>query len=44
MARGYVSTSQAQADEARLKSARIALSKVNEEMRVLDKYTIDRTP
>ena len=41
--RGYVTASQAQADDARFKSARIALSKVDEEMRVLDKFTRGRT-
>ncbi|MBY0233271.1 MAG: hypothetical protein K2W96_28660 [Gemmataceae bacterium] len=37
--RRYVTTAQAQADEARLKSAQIALQKVQEEMRVLEKFT-----
>lgn len=37
--RRFVTSSQAQADEARLKSARIALAKVEEEKRVLKDYT-----
>src|SRR5262249_29330244 len=37
--RRYVTQSQAQSDEARLKSAQIALDKVQEEKRVLEKYT-----
>ncbi|MFO0927971.1 MAG: HlyD family secretion protein [Gemmataceae bacterium] len=41
--RMYVTMSQAQADEARMKSARIALSKVDEERRVLKDYTGPRT-
>jgi HlyD family secretion protein len=41
--RRFVTTSQAQADEARLKSARIALSKIEEEERVLKKYTYERS-
>lgn len=41
--RRYVTTAQAQADEARLKSAQIALSKLVEEKRVLENYTKKRT-
>jgi len=41
--RRYVTVAQAQADEARLKSARIAKEKVEEEMRVLKDYTHKRT-
>src|SRR5919198_1420835 len=41
--RRYVTAAQAQADEARLKSAKIALSKVEEEKRVLTKYMGPRT-
>ena len=37
--RRYVTTAQAQADEARLRSAEIALAKVLEEKRVLEKFT-----
>jgi multidrug efflux pump subunit AcrA (membrane-fusion protein) len=39
---GYVSVSQAQADEARLRSAQIALEKVLEEKRVLEEYEFRR--
>lgn len=41
--RRYVTASQSQADEARLKSARIALSKVEEELRVLKDYSGPRS-
>lgn len=41
--RRYVTQAQSQADEARLKSAQIALSKVNEEKRVLEKFLGPRT-
>lgn len=41
--RQYVTMSQSQSDEARMKSARIALSKVEEERRVLKDYTGPRT-
>lgn len=41
--RRFVTTSQAQADEARMKSARIALEKIVEEMRVLKDYTKRRS-
>jgi multidrug efflux pump subunit AcrA (membrane-fusion protein) len=40
--RRYVTSAQAQADEARLKSAKIQLSKVEEEIRVLKDYTAKR--
>jgi multidrug efflux pump subunit AcrA (membrane-fusion protein) len=39
----FVTTAQAQADEARLRSAEIALQKVQEEMRVLERFTLERT-
>jgi multidrug resistance efflux pump len=41
--RRYVTTAQAQADDARLKSAKIALSKVDEEKRVLKDFMGPRT-
>lgn len=41
--RRYVTVAQSQADEARLKSAQVALSKVEEEMRVLKMFTGPRT-
>jgi hypothetical protein len=41
--RRFVTTAQAQSDEARLKSAQIALDKVVEEKRVLKEYTGPRT-
>ena len=41
--RRYVTTAQAQADEARLRSAEIALAKVLEEKRVLEKFTGPRS-
>lgn len=41
--RRYVTTAQAQADAARLRSAEISLAKINEEFRVLQKYTGPRT-
>src|SRR5439155_15324386 len=39
----YVTQAQSQADDARLKSAQIALSKANEEKRVLEKFMGPRT-
>src|SRR5262249_11061229 len=41
--RRYVTAAQAQADEARLKSARIAMAKAEEDKRVLTKYTGPRS-
>jgi multidrug efflux pump subunit AcrA (membrane-fusion protein) len=41
--KGYLTTSQAQAEQALLESARIALDKVLEERRVLDRFTYVRT-
>ncbi len=41
--RRFVTASQAQADEARMKSAKIALAKIEEEMRVLKEYTYPRS-
>ncbi len=39
----FVTTAQAQADEARLRGAEIAVQKIEEEIRVLEKFTRDRT-
>ena len=41
--KGFMSPSQALAEQSRLRSTEIALKKVEEEMRVLDEYTRDRT-
>ncbi len=41
--KGYLQANQARADEARLHSARFALAKVQEELRVLQQYTRART-
>lgn len=43
MKKGYFTATQAQAEQSRLKSARIALDKVREEFRVLEDYTKKRT-